>query len=218
GPIVEDYTGRIARLLPEAGISPRSLALMVLSGDESLGPWLRAHLTEESLETLDRLRDECGEALDKHLGLHINEARMRLAGEITDTVVKKAETKGSSFAELFGRASMHPFWGIIILLAVLYALYDFVGVLGADILVGLVEETLFGEYLNPMFTKVVELLLPVPLLQEMLVGEYGLITMALTYAVGIILPITTTFFIAFSILEDSGYLPRLAIMSNRFFN
>jgi ferrous iron transport protein B len=42
--------------------------------------------------------------------------------------------------------------------------------------------------------------------------------MALTYAVGIILPITTTFFIAFSILEDSGYLPRLAIMSNRFFN
>jgi ferrous iron transport protein B len=52
----------------------------------------------------------------------------------------------------------------------------------------------------------------------MLVGEYGVISMAVTYAVGIILPITTTFFIAFSILEDSGYLPRLAIMSNRIFN
>jgi ferrous iron transport protein B len=42
--------------------------------------------------------------------------------------------------------------------------------------------------------------------------------MALTYSIAIILPITATFFIAFSILEDSGYLPRLAILSNRFFN
>ncbi|MDP2277467.1 MAG: nucleoside recognition domain-containing protein, partial [Nitrospirota bacterium] len=44
------------------------------------------------------------------------------------------------------------------------------------------------------------------------------ITVALTYAIAIILPITATFFIAFAILEDSGYLPRLAIMSNRIFN
>jgi ferrous iron transport protein B len=218
GPLVEDYIGQAARLLPESNISARSLAVMVLSGDESLGAWLRAHLDEEGLDAIEKLRDECGEALGKPVGLHINEARMRLAGEITDTVVKRTERTGGSLAELFGRASMHPVWGVLILLAVLYALYEFVGVLGADILVGIVEETIFGEYLNPMFTKVVELLLPVPFIQEMLVGEYGLITMALTYAVGIILPITTTFFIAFSILEDSGYLPRLAIMSNRFFN
>jgi ferrous iron transport protein B len=52
----------------------------------------------------------------------------------------------------------------------------------------------------------------------LLVGEYGLITVAMTYAIAIILPITITFFIAFAILEDSGYLPRLAIMSNRAFN
>jgi ferrous iron transport protein B len=32
-----------------------------------------------------------------------------------------------------------------------------------------------------------------------------------------VLPIVTTFFIAFSVLEDSGYLPRLAVMVNRLF-
>ncbi|MCP4205166.1 MAG: ferrous iron transporter B [bacterium] len=52
---------------------------------------------------------------------------------------------------------------------------------------------------------------------DFLVGDYGAITMALSYAFAIILPIVTTFFLLFSLLEDSGYLPRLAIMVNRLF-
>jgi len=52
----------------------------------------------------------------------------------------------------------------------------------------------------------------------MFIGEYGIVTMALTYAIAIVFPITTTFFLAFGVLEDSGYLPRLAIMLNRVFN
>jgi ferrous iron transport protein B len=50
-----------------------------------------------------------------------------------------------------------------------------------------------------------------------LVGRYGMITMALSYALAIVLPIVTTFFLVFSVLEDSGYFPRLAIMVNRGF-
>ena len=36
--------------------------------------------------------------------------------------------------------------------------------------------------------------------------------MGLSYGIAIVLPIVTTFFLAFSVLEDSGYLPRLAVM------
>ena len=143
---------------------------------------------------------------------------MRRATEIAEVVTNREQPGSRSVLSWLGGASMHPVWGVPILLGVLYAVYQFVGVLGADILVGLVEETVFGKYLNPMFTKAVETIVPTAFLQDMLVGQYGVITMALTYAIGIILPITTTFFIAFSILEDSGYLPRLAIMSNRIFN
>ncbi len=50
-----------------------------------------------------------------------------------------------------------------------------------------------------------------------LVGPFGMITMALSYALAIVLPIVTTFFLVFSVLEDSGYFPRLAIMVNRGF-
>ena len=55
----------------------------------------------------------------------------------------------------------------------------------------------------------------VPLLTSFFVGQYGLVTMGVTYAVAIVLPVVTTFFFVFSMLEDSGYLPRLAVMSNR---
>ncbi len=41
--------------------------------------------------------------------------------------------------------------------------------------------------------------------------------MALSYAIAIVLPIVTTFFLVFSVLEDSGYFPRMAIMVNRAF-
>ncbi len=54
-------------------------------------------------------------------------------------------------------------------------------------------------------------------LHDFLVGEYGLFTMALSYAFAIVLPIVTTFFLLFSLMEDSGYLPRMAIMVNRIF-
>ena len=52
---------------------------------------------------------------------------------------------------------------------------------------------------------------------DLLVGEYGLITMAVSYGFAIVLPIVTTFFLLFGVLEDSGYLPRLAVMVNRIF-
>jgi len=100
---------------------------------------------------------------------------------------------------------------------VLYALYEFVGVFGAGTMVDFFESVIFGEYLNPWAEKIVTLIIPVELIRELLIGPYGIITMALTYAIAIILPITATFFIAFSIMEDSGYLPRLAAMLNKIF-
>jgi len=42
-------------------------------------------------------------------------------------------------------------------------------------------------------------------------------TVGVTYAVALLLPIVITFFITFGILEDSGYLPRLAVLTNRMF-
>jgi ferrous iron transport protein B len=112
---------------------------------------------------------------------------------------------------------MHPLWGLPILAIILYVMYKFVGYFGAQVVVGYFEETLFGVYLNPLAIEAFSVI-PYEIIRDLFVGEYGLITMALTYAIALILPIVGTFFIAFGILEDSGYLPRLAIMLNKAFN
>jgi ferrous iron transport protein B len=89
-------------------------------------------------------------------------------------------------------------------------------VLGAQTLVELIEDGLFGRLINPWAASLASHL-PSRLLQDFLVGEYGLVTMGLTYALAIVLPVVTTFFMVFGFLEDSGYLPRLAIFSDRLF-
>ncbi len=52
---------------------------------------------------------------------------------------------------------------------------------------------------------------------DLFAGEYGIITLGVRYSFAIILPIVSTFFIAFSIIEDTGYLPRLAMLIDRIF-
>ncbi|MFO0751822.1 MAG: ferrous iron transport protein B [Thermodesulfovibrionales bacterium] len=216
-PVIEEHIEKISRLLPASPLSRRSLSTMILSGDESLREWLKAGISEEALREIERLRDECAVKAKESPAFLINKARIETADTIAKEVVKKSKPQGGEVLHTIGRLSMHPLYGIPVLLAVLYGIYEFVGVFGAGTLVNFVEKTLFNGYINPMLTKTVTVLIPIGLVQELLVGEYGLITVALTYAIAIILPITATFFIAFALLEDSGYLPRLAIMSNRIF-
>ena len=120
-------------------------------------------------------------------------------------------SRSRSFAFEMGEFSRRASTGIPILLGVLLLLYEFVGYTGAQTLVGLMENVLFKQHFIPWLRA----LIPEGFLGNLLVGEYGLISMGVTYAVGIVLPVVGTFFIAFGLLEDSGYLPRLSILSDR---
>ena len=115
------------------------------------------------------------------------------------------------FARDLGVLSRRAATGIPILLGVMLLLFEFVGYTGAQLMVGLIEEVLFGRYIVPFFQAII----PAGFAADLLVGEYGLISMGLSYAIGIVLPVVATFFIAFGLLEDSGYLQRLSILSDR---
>lgn len=120
--------------------------------------------------------------------------------------------------ERLSRIMMNPWTGAPILLFILYyGLYKFVGTFGAGFLVDFLENKVFGNYINPWATQWVVALIPFKIIQNLLVGEYGIITLGVRYAFAIILPIVTTFFFAFAIVEDSGYLPRLAMLVDQLF-
>lgn len=48
-------------------------------------------------------------------------------------------------------------------------------------------------------------------------GEFGVITMTITYLFFLLLPLVTSFYLVLAILEDSGYLPRLAALADKTF-
>lgn len=135
----------------------------------------------------------------------------------TIDLVAKAEISNDR-KEKLSRIMIHPVYGLIILVLVLFfGLYLFVGVLGAGILVDLIENVIFGQYINPAISSLVVHYIPWIPIQNLIVGEYGIVTLGITYGFGIILPIVSLFFIVFSILEDSGYLPRLALLVDNGF-
>ena len=98
-----------------------------------------------------------------------------------------------------------------------YGLYKFVGNFGAGVLVDFIEKKIFESHVNPFVVDLLNRYVPFKLLQDLLGGEYGIITLGVRYAVGIILPIVATFFFAFAIIEDTGYLPRLAMLIDQIF-
>ncbi len=55
-------------------------------------------------------------------------------------------------------------------------------------------------------------------LGNIFVGEYGLATLTVTYLIGLLMPLVIGFYLGLSLLEDSGYLPRLAVLVDRMMN
>ncbi|MFA5008001.1 MAG: ferrous iron transporter B [Candidatus Omnitrophota bacterium] len=132
-------------------------------------------------------------------------------------VLRISKPKAKSASEFIGALTVSPVSGIPILIAVLLVMYLFVGRFAAVWGVDFFEHTLFGGYINPFFSNIINKFIPIPIVKDFLMGEYGIISMAVTYAFAIIFPIVTAFFLFFGILEDSGYLPRLSVLSDKVF-
>ena len=210
----ESLSGRSLR---KTSISRKSLALMLLTGDTALTAWLDTVVDAATGDVIRDIIDRTQRAFARSVNVEITQARMRSASRLMDEVLQHRATRLTSLARWLSRATIHPVGGFVFVSAVLAGMYYFVGIFGAGTLVDWLEEGLFGSYIVPGLTRVVEAVLPWQLLRDLLVGEFGLFSMALSYSIAIVLPIVGTFFIAFALLEDSGYLPRLSVMMNRVF-
>ena len=212
---IERAIGEVEAELPPETAGRRALALMLLAGDDSIADTL--DLSPGARARVTTIRERLQSSYQEPLGYVIGRQRLDTVREIMGEVYSISARRRRPLSVLIGQWAIHPLAGIPILLAVLYAVYKFVGELGAGTLVDFMEGVVFGEYINPGAEWLAGVLLPSALLRDFFVGEYGQVTMALSYGVAIILPVVGTFFLAFSLLEDSGYLARLAVMANRPF-
>jgi ferrous iron transport protein B len=216
-PDIEQSIAKITELLPNTEISGRAFALLLLERDHLAENWLASRLDSETLDTVKALVSALEQNSNQNPGDSIQDTRHTWIEMILADILHQNGAGRTDFGSQLGKLSTHPIWGIAILCLILYAIYWFVGVFGAGILVDLVEEGLFNGLINPWVTGLIDRFVPFPFVIDFLVGDYGIWTMGMTYALALIMPIVSTFFLAFGLLEDSGYLPRLAALSNRIF-
>ena len=198
-------------------MSPKSLALLLLQQDEEVTALFKEWDRDGYAALAEKVRQITFERRESfHLDLSLE--RKDIVRKLIKDVVVAPEKRVVTLGERISTIAVRPLTGVPLLLIVLYfGLYKFVGEFGAGTVVDLLEKQLFEARFNPWITTVIRHLIPWEIIQELFVGEYGIITLGVRYAVGIILPIVATFFIFFSFLEDTGYFPRLALMVDRLF-
>jgi len=218
GPILEGAIGRIVRLLGRGpGLAPRARALLLLQGDSDEELRVACECGADVAARVSLIVADAASATDRPLDYQVAMARRAFVDRILAQCVDVPADAGRTLREKISRLCLNPLTGVPLLVLVLYlGLYKFVGEFGAGTLVNLIE-TWFGDYVNPWVDRAAEQLIPWQMLRDLVGGQYGVVTLGVRYAVAIILPIVGTFFIAFSVLEDSGYLPRLAMLVDRIF-
>ncbi len=159
----------------------------------------------------------CSRNFSQPLTYLISRQQRDVAQDILANTLSHPDERPDGFAERLNQAMINPLTGIPILIFVLLAMYEIVGVLGAQTLVNFLEGVVFGQYINPWVDRLLGTYIPWQALRDLIGGEYGLITLGIRYAVALILPIVGTFFMVFSVIEDSGYLPRLAMLIDKLF-
>lgn len=216
--IIENAIKKISKYLTyEYNLSKKSIALLLLQEDEDIIKKVREN-EKCNFARIVEIINQTKEMYDRPLNYVVSLSRQKAVKNLTDIILQRKDKKENSASDYISRFTMNPLTGLPILFIVLYfGLYKFVGVFGAGTLVDFLESNIFESIVNPWVNETVQRYIPWIWLQNLIANEYGIITLGIRYAIAIILPIVTTFFLVFSIIEDTGYLPRLAMLVDRLF-
>ncbi|MEZ8219612.1 ferrous iron transport protein B [Candidatus Fervidibacteria bacterium JGI MDM2 SSWTFF-3-K9] len=204
------------RLKASYGVGKRAIALLLLQGDREIEELVEAKEGEEVIGAVRQIVREVKAGGERSPLYRITMTRQRLSEYIASKVIEQSAFKPKTFSDQLSDWLIQPFWGSLFLLALLYfGFYQFVGVFAAGTLVEFLEDTIFGNYIIPPIERFFNWLIPWAWLQDLFVGDYGIFTLGIRYAIALLLPIVTAFFLVFSLVEDSGYFPRLALLVDR---
>jgi len=170
-----------------------------------------------------------GEGIKELVG-RLSEAKSRKVkfddkwGEIGNIVenVQKVTRRHHTPLERLGDASVSPVTGIPIAILVLFLSFWLIRFIG-ELLIGYVFEPLFENIWTPLIMHVSDFLEAGSFWHDLLIGQLidgeivymesmGLLTTGLFVPIAAVLPYIFAFYLILSLLEDSGYLPRLAVL------
>lgn len=138
------------------------------------------------------------------------------------TEVQSLSHRHHTFIDRLEDASIQPVTGLIIAVLVMYLSFKTVGLIGEG-LISYVFDPVFEGIVRPVVTQLGVVLGSEGFLHDLLIGRLvngqidfetsmGLLTTGLYVPIAMVLPYVFAFYVALGILEDVGYLPRLAVL------
>lgn len=138
--------------------------------------------------------------------------------------VQEVTHRHHTFLETLGDLSVIPWSGIPIGVGMLYVTFIVIRVIGEG-LIGYIFEPLFENLWAPLMLKLSKLLSSSGIIHDILIGRlsdgkidfgesFGLLTTGVFVPFGAVLPYVLAFYLMLSVLEDFGYLPRLAVLAD----
>ena len=204
----------LERSLAGLSVPPRAAAQLLLAGDE----WIRDEMRQA-------MGPEHAQGVLQAVADLQQDVHLPLASLLTDIIYREAERIAQAvsnqpadtpaLARRLGDLAQHPVWGVPIALLVVAAMYLWVGEIGATRVVDALNGRFFQGILVPWCERALAPL-PWPIVGEVLLDpDFGLLTTGLFLAFGIVLPVLFFFYLAFAVLNQSGYLARLTILLDR---
>jgi len=155
----------------------------------------------------------------------IEEARWIEIGQIIKKV-EQVEHKHHKLRERLEDLTINPITGIPIALGIILGSFWVVRLIG-ETLIEYVLDPLFNNYYLPLLERLSEVI-GNNFLHTLLLGQYGVeiefieslgvLTTGLYVPIAVVLPYIIAFYFMLSILEDTGYLPRLATLVDNVFH
>lgn len=193
-------------------INPRWLGLRLIEGDESILTSLNEYTDRDILNDLNNIKSKLPDIFDKSkIRSYLTKTNYDYAKSISDEVVTIAEKNKLDRDEKIDKIVSSKVFGIPLMLLLLCSIL-WITIEGANI-----PSQLLSNFLFSFEPKIYDLLNTIhfPLwLNEML--TYGMYR-TLAWVVSVMLPPMAIFFPLFTLLEDLGYLPRVAFNLDHLF-
>ena len=153
------------------------------------------------------------------------EARWIEIGHIIKKI-EKVEHRHHTVRDRIEDLTIKPITGIPIAIGIIFISFWIVRFIGEN-LIKYVLDPIFNNYYLPLIEKLSQQIGP-GFIHTLLIGEYGIeikfieslgiLTTGLYVPIAVVLPYIIAFYFMLSILEDTGYLPRLATLVDNVFH
>ena len=208
--MVNSIKDELYEIIPS--INPRWLGLRLIDGDESILTSLNDYTENDILHDLNTIKSKLPDIFDKSkIRSHLSKTTYDYAKSISDQVVTVTNSKAFDRDEKIDRIVSSKIFGIPLMLLLLCGVL-WLTIQGANYPSEIISNVLFA--VEP---KIYDLLnsMSFPIwLNEMI--TYGMYR-TLAWVVSVMLPPMAIFFPLFTLLEDLGYLPRVAFNLDHLF-